>query len=151
MVAEDQQFHDRTTVDCCIYRDDCFDRIMAPVKDRLLFKSLPSSAQRAALMQLPVIENCDNCGACCLQVLAPPFFINDERNEAIEKGVPDDQVQQIVALLFGTSTMERSPCLWYDPQTRGCRHYEQRPDDCRAFEIGSHLCRHHRRSAGIDQ
>ncbi|MEZ6056307.1 MAG: YkgJ family cysteine cluster protein [Planctomycetaceae bacterium] len=101
------------------------------------------------VLHLPIIENCDNCGACCLQVTAPPFFINDERNEAVEKRVPEAEIRAITTLLFGTSTTDRRPCRWYDPETRGCRHYDQRPDDCRAFEINSSLCHHHRRQQGI--
>jgi len=101
-------------------------------------------------MNLPLLENCDHCGACCLNVVAPPFFINGERNEAIEKGVDPTEAARIEQVLFSTPTTEKSPCLWYDPETRGCRHYEQRPDDCRAFEINSYQCRHSRREHGVD-
>jgi Fe-S-cluster containining protein len=41
------------------------------------------------------------------------------------------------------------PCLWLDPQTRTCRHYEHRPEVCREFEVGSADCRRWRRHEGI--
>jgi Fe-S-cluster containining protein len=32
------------------------------------------------------------------------------------------------------------PCLWLDPQTKRCRHYEWRPDVCREFPVGGPAC-----------
>lgn len=31
-------------------------------------------------------------------------------------------------------------CLWYDPATRRCRHYEWRPQVCRNYELGGEAC-----------
>lgn len=40
------------------------------------------------------------------------------------------------------------PCCWFDMETRRCQHHEHRPQVCRDFETGSHLCwewrRHYR-------
>jgi Fe-S-cluster containining protein len=32
------------------------------------------------------------------------------------------------------------PCLWYDPVTRRCLHYDWRPSACREFVPGSDDC-----------
>ena len=32
------------------------------------------------------------------------------------------------------------PCIWFDLQTRQCRHYEHRPRICRDFERGTPEC-----------
>jgi Fe-S-cluster containining protein len=42
-----------------------------------------------------------------------------------------------------------TPCLWYDAETRRCRHYELRPGACRMFEVGSGDCHDARRRSGI--
>jgi Fe-S-cluster containining protein len=107
--------------------------------------------------RLQVIESCDGCGACCLVVTQPPFhrvFDDDGGEEAWERLRWDrpDLVAEIRAderarrasgaPSFGT------PCLWYDPQTGRCRHYEYRPRACREFEVGGSDCRDARRRAG---
>ena len=33
-----------------------------------------------------------------------------------------------------------APCFWMDRETRKCRHYEQRPEVCRQFELGGEDC-----------
>ena len=42
-----------------------------------------------------------------------------------------------------------TPCVWYDPATDRCRHYDLRPRACRDFALGSIDCRDARRRAGI--
>ncbi len=37
------------------------------------------------------------------------------------------------------------PCIWFDLQTRTCKHHEHRPSVCRDFEIGSSQCREWRK------
>lgn len=32
------------------------------------------------------------------------------------------------------------PCVWLDPQTMRCKHYEYRPGICRDFEVGTRFC-----------
>ena len=41
-------------------------------------------------------------------------------------------------------------CIWFDRQTKGCKHYEHRPDICRDFEIGSSECHTWRRYFGME-
>jgi Fe-S-cluster containining protein len=43
------------------------------------------------------------------------------------------------------------PCIWYDPETRRCRHYEHRPAVCRRFEIASDGCNQWRASIGLPE
>ena len=32
------------------------------------------------------------------------------------------------------------PCIWFDQETRRCKHYEYRPEVCRDFEVGEESC-----------
>ncbi len=41
-------------------------------------------------------------------------------------------------------------CVWLNPTTGLCRHYELRPQACRDFEIGSDLCRLSRWDEGVE-
>ncbi len=44
----------------------------------------------ASLAQLPVIESCDGCGACCLVVTRPPFyFVFDASHVMVGAGCED--------------------------------------------------------------
>jgi Fe-S-cluster containining protein len=40
-------------------------------------------------------------------------------------------------------------CLWFDPVSRKCRHYEHRPPVCREFEVGGEDCLAWRQHRGI--
>jgi Fe-S-cluster containining protein len=42
------------------------------------------------------------------------------------------------------------PCMWYDAETRRCKHYEYRPETCRDFEVGETACLNWRRTFGVD-
>jgi Fe-S-cluster containining protein len=42
------------------------------------------------------------------------------------------------------------PCLWYDAETRRCKHYQYRPSVCREFEVGGEGCHGHRLAAGLE-
>lgn len=104
-----------------------------------------------------MITSCAGCGACCLVVVAPPFVrhFDGEGEEAWERLRRDrpDLMNAIVASAH--QRRERgepsygSPCLWYDPATQGCRHYDLRPTACRAFAVDSIDCHDARRRAGI--
>ena len=47
------------------------------------------------------------------------------------------------------SPLVGTPCLWYDQETRRCKHYEYRPLACREFEVGGDDCHDARRRAGM--
>lgn len=106
---------------------------------------------------LPVIDSCDDCGACCQVVTRPPFRTHfGESGEATWERLKHDR-PDLVAELLADERARRTrgepsygtPCLWYDPTTRRCRHYDHRPQACRDFAIGSTDCRDARRRAGI--
>jgi Fe-S-cluster containining protein len=106
---------------------------------------------------LPVIESCAECGACCQVVTSPPFYrvfdgegeeawerLKRERPELLAELCADDRQRRANGgPFYGT------PCLWYDAETRRCRHYDDRPRACRMFEVGSVDCRDARRRSGI--
>jgi uncharacterized protein len=106
---------------------------------------------------LPIIVSCDGCGVCCLVVTHPPFYsvFQEQGEEAWErlKRERRDLVLEIVAdhraRRASGDPLVGTPCLWYDPETRRCRHYEYRPLACREFEVGGDDCRDARRRAGF--
>jgi Fe-S-cluster containining protein len=106
---------------------------------------------------LPVIESCDGCGACCLVVTLPPFYrVFDEAGEDAWERLKRDRPDLLAEFLDGHRSRRASghpdygsPCLWYDPASARCRHYEYRPRACREFAVGGQECRDARRRAGI--
>lgn len=107
--------------------------------------------------ELPVIESCAGCGACCLVVTVPPFYrvFDAEGEEAWERlarerpAIMSELRADYQARRANGEPLYGSPCLWFDETTRQCRHYEYRPRACRQFEIGSPDCRDARRRAGL--
>ena len=110
-----------------------------------------------SLTQLPVIESCDGCGACCQVVTRPPFYFvfddfGEEALERLQRERPD-----LVAELDADDNARKAagspsygtPCLWYDAPSRRCRHYDYRPLACQQFEVGGDDCLDARRRAGI--
>lgn len=116
--------------------------------------------------QLSVIS-CSGCGACCLHMVQPPFSppVIDPPPGYESMGDPEPHWERLVAerpnvaadlkaysqrLWKGEGPEDGTPCYWFDPETRGCRHYEYRPDICREFELGGEGCLRARRTYGID-
>lgn len=98
------------------------------------------------MSDLPIIESCDDCGACCLQTPIPPF----EPGEEAVKNVPETFLTAVRERIQQGQQFEVQPCVWFDSVSRRCLHYDFRPDNCRKFEIGSDLCRISRWDAGLD-
>jgi Fe-S-cluster containining protein len=96
---------------------------------------------------LPIIDSCDDCGACCCRTPIPPF----EPGEEEVRGVPTGLLESVRKRIAADQHFDLLPCVWYDTATRQCRHYELRPTACRTFEIGSDLCRLSRWDEGIDR
>ena len=111
----------------------------------------------SATRPLPVIGSCDGCGACCLVVTSPPFYrIFDGGGEDAWERLGWDRPDLRAEILAAERGRGESgapsygtPCLWYDPTTAACRHYEFRPRACRAFALGGGDCRDARRRAGV--
>ncbi len=97
------------------------------------------------VLPAPVIDDCSGCGACCMGTPVPPF----EPGEEARWNLTPAQLRPIRDRIAGGQQFDRLPCVWFDSQTRRCRHYEQRPDACRRFEPGSTLCRLSRIDIGL--
>ncbi len=107
--------------------------------------------------ELPVIDSCDGCGACCRVVVRPPYYrvfeeLWEDAWERLRRGRPD-----LLAALIASEKADQEaglpdygrPCQWYDAATARCLHYEYRPLACHEFEVGGEDCRDARRRAGI--
>ena len=115
-------------------------------------------SRRPAPRNLPIIETCDGCGACCLVVTAPPFRrefdeAGEDAWERLRRRCPDLLAGLLAADRARRAAGEPSygaPCLWYDAAARRCRHYDYRPRACREFALGSDDCRDARRRSGME-
>jgi uncharacterized protein len=94
---------------------------------------------------LIIVDSCTDCGACCMLTPVPPFEPGEE--EAYD--LSSDQRLLIAERVDSDEHFEKLPCVWFDPELRQCRYYDQRPDACRRFEIGSTLCRLSRCDIGL--
>jgi Fe-S-cluster containining protein len=87
-------------------------------------------------------ETCHRCGACCANVGCPPF--RDDELAALPAEM------RYILEWFGRCDPQRNqdviPCTFLNLATRKCLIYAQRPQACRDFRPGSHLCREHRRA-----
>jgi Fe-S-cluster containining protein len=106
---------------------------------------------------LPIIESCDGCGACCMVVTRPPFYrVFDEEGEEAWERLRRERPDIMAAFLADSKARKErggpyygTPCIWFDEETRRCRHYEYRPLACREFPIGEEDCLDARRRAGM--
>lgn len=104
---------------------------------------------------LPVIpSSCDGCGVCCQGIGSPIVLYASRPHYAVPHPFrPPDLPQELVdeinqhfsGLLRGQEPQES--CLWFDFQTRLCKHHEYRPQVCRDYEIGGRECLRERREA----
>lgn len=103
---------------------------------------------------LPILppESCEGCGLCCEGIGSPvvlyasrPGFEHHHPFRPVD--LPAPLVEEIdfhfAGLVRGQEPLEQ--CLWYDANTRGCQHYEYRPQVCRDYELGGRACLERRR------
>ena len=89
-----------------------------------------------ALQVIPL--DCEGCGLCCKTQCYPPFdsyersFVPPELLKEIDDGIDAD--------IAAGSTVDDKPCLWFDEATGQCKHYDDRPDVCQIFVVGSDGC-----------
>jgi Fe-S-cluster containining protein len=106
---------------------------------------------------LPAEDPCRGCGACCLHLGWPPFlqrFAGWKGEPAWNRLVKErpDLADEIVRLSkAATHNGDHGPCVWFDAETRRCRHYERRPRICRDFEPGEEDCLRFRKEYEIDE
>lgn len=102
-------------------------------------------------MNLPLIQSCEGCGACCMGMNSPPFIGRDDPELLaapldVHKSYEDGMVQR-----DRDGWPDFVPCFWLDLETRKCKHYEHRPEVCRdALVINDDGCRHWREEYKID-
>lgn len=113
--------------------------------------------------ELPVINSCSGCGACCLEQESPPGYVGyltgafpfdaeDEDSVRVANLPPElkRELREYIAEYTRTNKHPRGGiCIWWDSQTHGCKHYEQRPQICRDFEMGTPECRDWREQYGV--
>lgn len=109
------------------------------------------------MKSLPVVTNCDGCGACCTGQAALPVNMvgSTFRMPSCSPPLPPELEAE---LREAAERFERegwpadgTPCIWYDAEARRCRHYEHRPTLCRdEVEPGDDACRRWRRASGVD-
>lgn len=106
------------------------------------------------MLGLPIIDNCDGCGACCMSQCSPPGYLfpkgesarhwmekrDLDRYMSLPLGAQRDLEEYIERLNRG-ETGDADPCCWFDLETRRCKWYEHRPQICRDFDVGEASCR----------
>lgn len=110
------------------------------------------------------------CGACCTHVGSPPSFYGianhpeapawvwDTEDGVRWRAMPDEVRRTLEDYYKGREdgtvsdrVKNKLPCLWFDPATKGCGHYEWRPEICREFEVGGEDCQRLRAMKGITE
>jgi Fe-S-cluster containining protein len=127
------------------------------------FEAFGRRAQSFAM--LPILTNCEACGACCMEQGAPPDYVALSVNphlgddpsfaEDVERlGNLPAQAAELLAMYLRESQQgtrdQNGWCVWFDGVSKSCRFYDWRPSTCRVFELGSPGCRIYRRRQGID-
>ncbi|GAG12887.1 unnamed protein product [marine sediment metagenome] len=93
------------------------------------------------------VENCDNCGICCMGQNLLPL----SGNLADDRRLPRDLNLELLAIRRGPLKGDDDcPCVWLDRSTGRCRHYKWRPSTCRALECGGEDCMAMRHLSGVE-
>ena len=92
-----------------------------------------------ALWKNVYFMNCENCGACCTQIL---FHASGKIDMA--------WLTARHGRLVGQAIIFPNLCLNYDAETKRCKIYENRPFSCRAFKIYCKECLLCRKAQGLN-
>ncbi len=113
---------------------------------------------------LPVLDSCDGCGACCFEQGAPPDYVALRLNPqfALDPSFAEDAARLAVLPADAARALDdylraidaacaprNGVCVWFDHDTRRCRHYDFRPSTCRVFELNGAGCHIYRRRHGV--
>ena len=105
--------------------------------------------------ELPIVQSCDGCGACCFEQQSPPGYVmllnSDEAMASDEckedagrvRNLPAEAIRELRDYIKKVLSGEEAPdsvCLWLDRQSLLCRYHHLRPSICREFEVGSDEC-----------
>ena len=101
----------------------------------------PKSTPRVMLPVVPStpppphepVTTCQGCGICCTEQSLPPFL--DEIDFA-----PPDLQREVLEARKHEADFAGQPCIWWDRETKKCKHHEDRPNICREFEVGGDCC-----------
>lgn len=78
---------------------------------------------------------CENCGVCCEgQAFAP---LSGAMLDGIE--LPPAMLDDLNRGLDANPCYE-GVCVWFDRATKGCKHYDLRPNVCRNLDVGDEDC-----------
>ncbi len=115
-----------------------------------MFASMDGSLKRSLLLVPP--ESCDGCGLCCEGIGSPVLLYASRaglpaphpfRPAELPQNLIEEIDNHFSGLTRGQESQDR--CLWFDPVTRACRHYEFRPQICRDYDLGGRACLQRRR------
>ena len=95
-------------------------------------------------MVLPVLDSCDDCGACCRNFVGTPFEKSDI--ERLPEELKDGVRQEISR---SVNNDEPRDCIWFNTTTKKCNHHEHRPRVCRDFKVGDAPCINARTLFGV--
>ena len=101
---------------------------------------------RRTRVSLPTVDSCDGCGACCMHMGYPSYQEGNDRQPPEEPWIslPDSLRHELLSFVATYQEPPEGqldgPCIWFDIETRRCKHHEHRPNVCRDFKINSEDC-----------
>lgn len=116
------------------------------------------------MTKLPIIDNCDNCGACCRHMRTPPHIVYGNPDGSwgnyggsasadyhwLTTAPAEAQKARLDRIKASYQDIpDESPCAWLDLKTMRCKWHEHRPSVCRDFEVGGEACVATRKAYGI--
>jgi len=110
--------------------------------------------------RFPVLEpeNCEGCGLCCEGIGSPVAMYTYRTSYSgpylyRPKNLPEELAREIDHYFAGLKRGEEpvDHCLWFDVETRKCKHHQWRPQVCRNYQVGCESCLNERRPYVVTQ